>query len=358
MARLPGEATAILANLKRWSRSAAGRAAALFAVIAAAYAVGAELAWHHFSSGLAFGYPPSGVDVAILLFLAWRRWPVVIAAIVVSETSVDLQHHLTLAVALTSALANAVEPVTGASFVRWFCGGRRPDLGARVGLGWFVLGAAVLGPLVGGLVGATVSWATKGGWWPGLVLQWWAGDGIAVLVIGGPLLLWAQRRALVSSRWLELVLVVLLAVGLSVVAFRFDTPTSLLFLPVLAWAALRLRDLGVVLAGAAFAAVANYMTAAGYGEFASLGLSSATSVAVTQAYIALVVLVGWVLAQEVAGRMSAVQDRDSARRERAMAEAGGRSPSWARYWLIPPRWAPSVTRCRPRSAPGWARRRW
>lgn len=164
VARLPGAAPAILADLKRWSRSATGRAAALFVVIAAVYAVGAELAWHHFSSGLAFGYPPSGVDVAVLLLLAWRRWPVVIAAIVVSETSVDLQHHLTLAVALVSALANVVEPVAGASFVRWFCGGRRPDLGTRVGLGWFVLGAAVLGPLVGGLVGATVSWATEGGW--------------------------------------------------------------------------------------------------------------------------------------------------------------------------------------------------
>jgi len=320
-ARLPYGATAFVANLERWTRSAAGRAAGLFAVVAAAYVVGAELAWHHFSSGLAFGYPPSGVDVAALLLIARRRWPVVIAAIVVSEVGVDLQHHLTLAVALASALANAVEPVTGASFVRWFCGGRRPDLGTRRGLGWFVLGAAVLGPLAGGLVGATVSWATRGGWWPGLVLQWWAGDGIAVLVIGGTLLLWAQRRALVSSRWPELVLVVLLAAGFSVVAFRFDEPSSLLFLPILAWAALRLRDLGVVLTGAAFAAVANYMTAAGYGEFAEAGLSSAASVAVTQAYIALVVLVGWVLAQEVAGRMSAVQDRDSARLERAMAEA-------------------------------------
>ena len=320
-ARLPYGATAFLANLQRCARSSAGRAAALFAVIAVAYVVGAELAWHHFSSGLAFGYPPSGVDVAALLLIARRRWPVVIAAIVVSEVGVDLQHHLTLAVALASALANAVEPVTGASFVRWFCGGRRPDLGTRRGLGRFVLGAAVLGPLAGGLVGATVSWATKGGWWPGLVLQWWAGDGIAVLVIGGTLLLWAQRRALVSSRWPELVLVVLLTTGLSVVAFRFGEPSSLLFLPILAWAAFRLCDLGVVLTGAAFAAVANYMTAAGYSEFPELGLSPAASVAVTQAYIALVVLVGWVLAQEVAGRMSAVQDRDSARLERAMAEA-------------------------------------
>ena len=135
VARLPGGATAVLADLKRWSRSATGRATALFAVIAGAYAVGAELGWHHFSSGLAFGYPPSGVDVAALLLVARRRWPVVIAAIVVSEVGVDLQHHLTLAAALAAALANAVEPVTGASFVRWFCGGRRPD----VTWAWFLL---------------------------------------------------------------------------------------------------------------------------------------------------------------------------------------------------------------------------
>ena len=319
--RLPYGETAFLASLARWTRSTAGRTVGLFAVIAGAYVAGAELAWHGFSSGLAFGYPPSGVDVAALLLLARRRWVVVIAAIVVSEVGVDLQHHLTIAVALASALANAVEPVTGASFVRWFCGGRRPDLTTRRDLGRFLLGAAVLGPVIAGFIGATVSWASDGGWWPGLVLQWWAGDGIAVLVIGAPVLLWAQRRALVSSRWLELMLVVLAATGLSVLAFRFSEPSSMLFLPILAWAAFRLRDLGVVLTGAAFAAVANYMTAAGYGEFAQLGLPRPASVAVTQLYIATVVLVGWLLAQEIAGRTSAVQDRDSAQLERAMADA-------------------------------------
>ena len=73
--RLPYGAMTCRANLERWARSAAGRTATLFAVIAAAYVVGAELAWHDFSSGLAFGYPPSGVDVAVLLLIALRRWP-------------------------------------------------------------------------------------------------------------------------------------------------------------------------------------------------------------------------------------------------------------------------------------------
>jgi hypothetical protein len=85
VARLPSGPMAFLAALERWARSTAGRTVGLFAVIAGTYVVGAELAWHHFGSGLAFGYPPSGVDVAALLLIARRRWPVVIAAIAVCE---------------------------------------------------------------------------------------------------------------------------------------------------------------------------------------------------------------------------------------------------------------------------------
>ena len=310
-----------LAHLERLTGSAGSRGAALFGLVAVAYAIGAELAWHSFSSGLAFGFPPAGITVAALLLTGRRYWPVIIAAIVVSEVGVDLQHHLSLLAALGAALGNAVEPLVGASCVRRFSRSQQPDLATRAGLAWFVAGAAVLGPIAGALVGATADWLSDGGWWPGLVLQWWAGDGIAVLVVGGPVLLWSQRRALVSARWAELVLVVLVTAGLSVLAFRFGEPPFVLILPVLAWAAFRLGDLGVVLTGTAFAAVANYMTAAGHGEFAHLKLSPAGSLAVTQAYIAIVVLLGWLLAQEVTGRMSAVEDLDQARVQHAMADA-------------------------------------
>ena len=310
-----------MAHLEHVTEPVGGRGMTLFALIAVCYAIGAELAWHNFSSGLAFGFPPAGITVTALLLTDRRGWPIVIAAIVVSEVGVDLQHHLSLLAALGAALANAVEPLVGASCVRRFGRSEQPDLATRSGLATFIAAAAVLGPIAGALVGATVDWLSDGGWWPGLVLQWWAGDGIAVLVVGGPVLLWSQRRALVSSRWAELVLVVLLTAGLSVVAFRFGEPPFVLILPILAWAAFRLGDLGVVLAGTAFAAVANYMTAAGHGEFAHLGLSPAASLAATQAYIAIIVLLGWVLAQEVTGRMSAVQDRDLARAQQAMADA-------------------------------------
>jgi hypothetical protein len=38
------------------------RAVTLFMLVAVVYAIGAELSWHSFGSGLAFGFPPAGVD--------------------------------------------------------------------------------------------------------------------------------------------------------------------------------------------------------------------------------------------------------------------------------------------------------
>ncbi len=301
---------------RRLASQAASSAAWLFASIAAAYAVGAEMSWQSFSAGAAFGFPPAGVTVTALLLTARRRWPVVIAAIVVSEVSVDLQHHLTLAAALASAVANSVEPVVGASCVRRFCGGT-PDLTVRGDLLGFVAGAVLLGPLAGGLIGATVITVNDGGWWPGVVLQWCAGDGIAVLVVGAPILLWVQRRQLVLSRWRELALLVAVTVALAVVAFRFSEPSAVFFLPLLAWAAFWIGDVGVVLAGTAFAVVANYLTAAGYGEFTNLGISSPAALVVAQVYIATIVIICWLLAQEVTGRIRAVEDRERARMPRA-----------------------------------------
>src|SRR5262249_37168928 len=81
-----------------------------------------------------------------------------------------------------------------------------PDLTKRGDLLRFIAGAVLLGPAAGALVGATVLTLSSGGSWPEHALQWVAGDGIAVLVIGGPILLWARRRELVSSRWPELAL--------------------------------------------------------------------------------------------------------------------------------------------------------
>lgn len=306
-------------GLRSLSGRAFPRALMLFLLVAVAYAIGAELSWQSFSAGVAFGFPPAGVTVAAMLLTRRQLWPVIIAAIAVSEVSVDLQHGLTVGGALLVTAANVIEPLVGAGAVRRWCGGP-PDLTSRDDLLRFIAGAVTLGPLAGGLIGATAMTIDSGGWWPGLWLQWWAGDGIAVLVIGAPILLWAKSRVQ-GWRLLELGGLVAVTVAVSVIAFRFGEPTTLLFLPLLGLAAFRLGDLGVVLTGAAFACVANYLTAAGYGGFARTGLSSPAALVVTQAYIAVTVLLGWLLAQEIGARARAVKQGASEHSQRVTAEA-------------------------------------
>lgn len=117
-------------SVRRLGWRSVPRSWALFALVAVAYAAGAELSWQSFSSGAAFGFPPAGVTVAAMLLTRRRMWPVIIAAIVLSEVIVDLQHGLTVPAALVSVAANVVEP---------------------------------LGPLAGGLIGATAMTIDSGG---------------------------------------------------------------------------------------------------------------------------------------------------------------------------------------------------
>ncbi len=118
----------------------------------------------------------------------------------------------------------------------------------------------------------------------------------------------------------ETVIVLLATAGLSVLSFTTDLPPALFLLPVMAWAAFRLDMLGAALAGAVLAFVANYMTDAGRGTFAQLDLPPAGRLAVMQAFIAVVVLVAMLIAQEAAGRVAAVRQRQAERRERLRLE--------------------------------------
>ena len=163
-----------------------------------------------------------------------------------------------------------MEPLIGASLVLAWCKGA-PDLRRRNHLAFFVAGAAVVGPLAGGMIGGLVGALHDGLWWPSAVLHWWAGDGIGVLVIGAPILLWPRQIHILRGRLTETVIVLLATAGLSVLSFTTELPPALFLLPVMAWAAFRLDMLGAALCGAVLAFIANYMTDAGHGTFAAAG---------------------------------------------------------------------------------------
>jgi serine phosphatase RsbU (regulator of sigma subunit)/integral membrane sensor domain MASE1 len=299
-------------NRREVWRSAGG----LFACVALAYLAGAVLSWQSFGAGLgpAF-FPPAGVTVAAMLMTPRSRWAVIAAAIVAAELAVDLHYGVGLPAASGYSLANSVEPAIGASLVLAWCKGA-PDLRARGDLAKFVAAACVAGPLVGGLIGGAVSAAANDTFWPTAAVHWWAGDGIGALIVGVPILLWAKQSHILRTRLFETALVLAATVALSLTAVWWQGPPSLLLLPVMAWAAFRLDVIGAALAGAVLAFTVNYMTGPGRGPFTELNLPAPARLAVTQAFIAVIVLVAMLIAQEAAGRVAAVRQGEAERRER------------------------------------------
>lgn len=292
----------------------------LYLVISVAYGAGAWLSWRFFEIGaMPKFYVPAGVTAAAMMLSPRARWPAIVAGIATAELAVDLHYGTTLPTALLFVVSNSVEPIIGASLVLAWCGGV-PDLRRRADLAKFVIGGCMVGPLFGGLIGGSLSAHNSGHPWWSAVVQWWAGDGIGVLVVGAPILLWSKQSQVIRSRPVEAVLVFAATVALSGAAFRMQTPPTLLLLPVMAWAAFRLDVIGAVLAGSTLALTVNYLTLTGHGPFSEL-TSPAVRLAVTQAFIAVIVLVAMLTAQEVSGRAAAVRAREAERRERLRLEA-------------------------------------
>jgi len=292
------------------------RNVALFAGIAACYAVGAELAWQSFGAEVGFAFfPPAGISLAALLLVDRARWPVVLAAVGVTELAVDLQHHLPLGIALGYAAANMTEPLVGALAV----GRLQPgilDLRRRPGALSFLLGACIAGPAAGALIGATTKTIDAGdGAWAMWAFHWCAGDGVAVLTIGLPVLLLWQRPSPVA-RPVELAIGAVVMFGASVVTFAADLPPSVIPLLLIVWAAFRLGVEGVAVLGAVYALVANYLTANGWGALADWNASTSTKLALTQLTIAAIMLAGWFLAIEIEALVEANTDRTRAQAER------------------------------------------
>lgn len=286
-----------------------------------AYAMGAVLAWKFFGSeaGPAFFYPPAGVTVAAMMLTRRSQWPPIVAAILLGEALVDLYFGNAPAVAAGYSLANAAEPLVGASLTMRWCRGA-PDLRDRRDLAAFGAGACLLGPGMGGLIGGSTAHLYDGSGWLTDVLNWWVGDGLGVLVVGTPILLWARQSAIVRSRPVETAAVLGLTAAVSALAFWANTPPSILILPLLAWAALRLDMLGAALAGGVVAFVATIMTSRGSGAFRAWDIGQGNQLMVTQLFVGVVMTVALVVAQEAAARISAVAEREAERSERVRLE--------------------------------------
>lgn len=294
----------------------AGDAKRVLAVFAA-FVVFAVMSWESFGSdgGPSFFYPASGVTVAAMMLSRRSLWPWIAFAVVIAEFLVDTIYASPPWLSAAYAAANVVEPVIGASLVLSWCGGR-PDLRRRRDFALFILGACLIAPVFGALIGGTASSFNERSHWFIQTATWWSGDALGVLVMASPILLWRLQSRVLRRRPWEMALVLVLTGLLSVATFWTDFPPSILILPVLAWAGFRLDMLGAAIAGALAALLANVVSNHGRGVYIDVHLSPGGKVTVTQIYIAVIVVVAMLIAQEAAARLRAVQGQEAERRER------------------------------------------
>ena len=294
-----------------------GRDAGVIVGVFFAFALFAVLAWQSFGSwgGPSFFYPAAGVTAAAMMLSRRALWPAISAAVIAAEILVDTLYGSELWTSAGFAAANVVEPLIGASLVLAWCGGP-PDLRKRGDFARFIAAACLFAPVFGALIGGTFSSIHDQSPWLRAAVTWWAGDALGVLVMASPILLWPVQSTIVRRRPWEMVAVLGVTAALSIATFWTDFPPTILILPVLSIAAFRLDMLGAAIGGAVAAFLANVMSTRGRGLFIDSAIGQGTQVALTQVYVAVMVVVAMLIAQEAAARANAVKEREAERRER------------------------------------------
>ena len=307
----------MVSSLPRWTWADGRSSIALFLGVLVGYVAGARLAFVLTdASGLqAVFFSPAGLTVGLLLLLPVRRWPVVLAAACAAELMLDLHAGLGVGASVGFAVANLVEPALGALVTRRWA---RPINLARLGhVIAFVVGAVLVGPLVGATIGASVDAVVLSDEFFTTWAQWWVGDALGVMIVGGCVLAFVSsvdRRS--SSSRPAFVLVVGSVVFAVVLLTVSDLP--LLFLVLI----------GIVAAGAQFGTRMVAVTAAAIAltiaidvafDDSSLivGVSPSTALVLTQLQLGLFTAAGLIVAAEAYERERAI--RSAAARQQIVA---------------------------------------
>lgn len=279
-------------RLRRWGNPV------LFATVVVAYAAGSRLALLLIEASDLQGvlFIPSGITVAFLLRLPRRRWWVVLLGAGVAEFAMDVASGFMPSEALGFTTANVVEPLVGASIVYAACGA--VDLARRKDVLWIIAGAVIVGPAAGAAIGAAADRLFGGDDFLITFGQWWLGDALGVILVGGAILAWGSsldRRRITSVGGLTLIAG---SIALTIVAFGLtDLPVAFTVL------------IGVVVAGVAFGVRAVTTTALVIGltiavvlifdgEPVLVGMTPASALVLIKLQLGLFTLAGLLMAAE------------------------------------------------------------
>ncbi len=294
----------------------AKRLALVVVVVAIGYGLGAELAWSWFGAdaGASF-FPAAGVTLAAVILCRRSLWPAILAAAAVAEIVVDLRHGLGYSASVGYAVANVAQPALGGALVRHATS--RCDLARLRDLAAFLAFGVVVGPAVGGALGATTLVTLEGGdgWWR-FFAEWLVGDGLGALVVGGAAVAVAEGRSAPSgvARLAEALGVAAVCTAATVLVFWWDVPAAaFVVVTSVLWLGFRAGPVGVAVPAALVAFIAAQATAQGHVFWDALAVAPATGLLYTQVTIAVTIAGGLVLAAAVAEREVALVRQAAAR---------------------------------------------
>ncbi len=237
-------------------------------------------------------WPPTGVAIALALWLGYRTVPgVLLGALLANYLLTDVA----FVTAAGISIGNTLEATIAVYLVRRFVGSRNAFQRA-VDVLKFVVFAAILSTAVGATIGnltlclsGSALWSSFGRLW----LTWWAGDAVGALVLTPLILSWIYKPL---DRWrgwrlTEGVFSFFLIAILSATIYTKLLPISVtgrpwghLIIPPLLWLAFRFGPRGASTGIALLSAIAIWGTIHGVGAFAVYGENE--GLLFLQAYIA------------------------------------------------------------------------
>ena len=216
-------------------------------------------------------WPPAGIAIASLLIFGPQLWPGILLGALAANLLTDIPIGSAIGIAFGNTLQALVAYWLLLRVLRW-----RGTLDSVSEVMSFVVGAAVVAPLVSATIGS-VSLCLGGAPWSGftpLWLTWWMGDGFGALIVGSLLLSWSKSGKIgarevpeIVSLFLLLLIVVLIIFGGWFPGSVKTYPLAYLCLPCLLWAALKFDQRIVTTANVVMAALAVWGASQGYGPF-------------------------------------------------------------------------------------------
>jgi len=229
-------------HAKRWQRFI------LLILIALSYYATAKL-------GLTFAFEgtnaspvwmPSGIALAAILLAGYRVWPAIFVGALLANLQVltvsELSFNSIFFLSIITATGNTVEAVVGAWLISRFSNHPNP-LGTMKGTTLFIFFGALFATLVAALVGSLSFCAFTNHWeiYDHMLLNWWFGDTLGVLILAPIILNWSQRKLgeWTLLKFAELAGFILVLGFTSYLIFFTIYNLIYLFIPVLLWSIFR-----------------------------------------------------------------------------------------------------------------------